>query len=151
MTDSQSSKRISVRRVEELWLGNVRIRVARKSDIDVGCLSLMELVPPSSHAHDVMRHSRRSRVSLFSQDSSSAWPAGLGGAGWVHLGKIKVHLYCFIYLPLLFAQCSKDDEHLVLGGVNGLQRLERARNLPQPSDPSRTVRRCFLCLLYRYM
>lgn len=49
----------------------------------VGCLSLMELVPPSSHGHDVMRrHRRRSRVSLFSQDSSKAWPAGLGWC-WV--------------------------------------------------------------------
>ena len=64
----------------------------------VGCLSLMELVPPSSHGHDVMRHSRRSHVSLFSQDSSKAWPAGLGGAWWVHLGKIEVYICISVHI-----------------------------------------------------
>ena len=48
MTDLQSSKRMSVRSVEELWLGGVRVRVrvARKAiEMLRGCLSLMELVP----------------------------------------------------------------------------------------------------------
>ena len=55
---------MSVRTVVDLWLGGVRIRVARKTIEYAGCLSLMELVPAKSHGRDVMRHGRRSRMSL---------------------------------------------------------------------------------------
>jgi hypothetical protein len=64
VTDLQLSKRMSVRTAVDLWLGGVRIRVARKTIEYAGCLSLMELVPAKSHGRDVMRHSRRSRMSL---------------------------------------------------------------------------------------